>query len=134
MTDPRITDLQQQVDALTTALDNEKRRYAPSDAKTPEELITEDELVYLLTEYDNQRALEAEAGMAELIHQTAADSRSAGRDEAAREIWAAIRKAVDEPMGTPSFPAAYLQGRRDAVDLIRDLAEAEMRRDPPVGG
>ena len=77
--------------------------------------------------------------MAELIRQTAVDSRSAGRDEAAREIWAAIRKAVDEPMGTqPTYyrrlgyddraPSAYLHGRREAVDLIRDLAEAALRK------
>ena len=108
MTDPRIVDLQQQVDALTVAIANEKRR-------------------------SNQAVLEAEAGMAELIRQTAVDSRSAGRDEAAREIWAAIRKAVGEPMRLTAadlpyaFTREYIQGRREAVDLIRDLAEAALR-------
>lgn len=56
---------------------------------------------------------------------------------ATREIWAAIRKAVDEPMGTEDEAIrggprdefnAYLRGRREAVDLIEDLAEAELRR------
>jgi hypothetical protein len=134
MTDPRIADLEQQVENLQAALDNEKHRYAEDATERSVDARIAARFAEMARPY---LAFSKDVVLLSQWHARAmqeyGDQRAA---MATREIWAAIRKAVDEPMDLPidggEWPSSYRRGRHETVDLIRSMAEAELRADPVV--